>query len=858
MLRLLRQVSWRQLRLGWGRALLVVGGVATGVALIVAIAAINTSVLRHFAHTIELMAGPAQLEVTLGSGEVGFREEVADIVRSDPDVVAAISLVRGTVSLADAPGRTLQLFGADFFAEEDLERYHITTTTDRRKILASIGDPNTILLTERLANELGVGLGERVELALPAGVRSLKVVGLLGSEGLAAAFGGMLAIMDLPAAQIALDKVGRIDQIDVVLPPEVPVEVVRKRLATRLPAGLQVERPEHRAAYYEQALRSFQAMLTGLSMLCLIAAVFIIYNTTSTAALQRIPDIARLLVIGAQSGRLFALLITEAFLLALLGVGAGLALGVVLARLLVPLVTQSMGVIFQLRFEAGDIGLDPKDQAWAAAAGIVAALFASVFAARTAARAEPLAVLHDQNLDEIRRVRIGRFCLLWAALVGVSVLALAGEAHYGSIALGNIGATLWNASAIVIAVPLVVWTAGPLQRLAVRWFGPSGRVAIESLRRSARRSGITIAAIALVMTVGIFVSSLALSFRQSMRAYIGQFLAADLTVSAVATEGGWLETPLPERLAGVLASIDGVRAVDAVTVLPGQSYQGLRIGVAGFTDGFFNPARYPKGWFREGDMDRALRALKAGTGANISTGLADRTGLHAGDRITLATPTGPLTLPIVGVVPDYISDKGTVIVNRRLVRDRWLISTVHRFFLTVDPRIPLARVRRAIADTIGKSYRIKSLSLREVLAYHDDKINSAFRFTSAIQLLVVIVTLTGILDLLVSAILERRRELAVLRLIGAEDHLIRTSILVESGAIGILGSILGAFVGLATAWVWIHCNFRYLLGYYLEEHFAWLNVLGLGLLAFATTTAGGFLAGRQATRIALLEILRAE
>jgi len=119
-LRLLRQVSFRQLQASWGRTTLVVGGVATGVSLIVAIQVINASVLDNLRRTIELIAGPAALEVTLGVGEVGFSEATVETVRADPAVAAAVPLVRGTISLADDPSETLQLFGADLTAEEDL------------------------------------------------------------------------------------------------------------------------------------------------------------------------------------------------------------------------------------------------------------------------------------------------------------------------------------------------------------------------------------------------------------------------------------------------------------------------------------------------------------------------------------------------------------------------------------------------------------------------------------------------------------------------------------------------------------------------------------------------------------------
>src|SRR5439155_11406022 len=101
----------------WGGTALVVGGIATGVSLIVAINVINRSVLDNFRRTIELIAGPAALEVTLGVGEVGFPEAALEAVSADPDVVTAVPLVRGTVALADDPAETLQLFGADLTNE---------------------------------------------------------------------------------------------------------------------------------------------------------------------------------------------------------------------------------------------------------------------------------------------------------------------------------------------------------------------------------------------------------------------------------------------------------------------------------------------------------------------------------------------------------------------------------------------------------------------------------------------------------------------------------------------------------------------------------------------------------------------
>src|SRR5206468_3546149 len=145
--------------------------------------------------TIEMIAGPAALEVTLGLGEIGFPESTLDIVRADPDIVAAVPLVRGTISVADDPGETLQLFGADLTAEEELGRYPITTA-DRESVLRGLEDPRSILLAASFADRHGVGLGQSIRLGTPEGVQDFTVRGLLQETGIAKILGGQLAVMD--------------------------------------------------------------------------------------------------------------------------------------------------------------------------------------------------------------------------------------------------------------------------------------------------------------------------------------------------------------------------------------------------------------------------------------------------------------------------------------------------------------------------------------------------------------------------------------------------------------------------------------------------------------------------------------
>jgi len=857
MLRLLRSIGLPQMRASWGRTALVAGGIATGVALIVAIHVVNASVLGSFRRTIELVAGPAALEVTVGTGEVGFPETVVELVRQDPAVALAVPLVRGTVALADAPADALHLFGADLVAEEALARYQVRAVTDRRDLLRMMEDPRALLLTTELAAAEGLAVGDAVEVSTPTGVVPLTLRGLLEVEGVAAALGGRIAVMDLPAAQMLLARGETIDQIDVVLHPDAALDAVQARLQGRLPAGLRVATPEQRGRIYADVLMSFQAMLTGLSTICLVAGLFIVYNTTATGALERTRSLGCLRALGAEGRQIGRLLLLEAALLGAAGTALGVGAGLVLARLLTRLVTESMGVVFQLRFPVEELTIAPADLALAAALGIGTALFAASFAARRAARLDPLDVMEARHGAAPHAVRMAPLWASWAVLVAVSIAALLAQERLKSIFWGNVGSTLWNASVIVIAIPLVVGSRGVLHRVLPRLFRAEGRFATESLARAPVRAGVTVAAIALVITLAMVIATLPHCFLVEMIDYIGT-ASGDLVVSAVTTEGGWMETPLAPEVAEELAAIDGVRAIERLQVVPGQLYRGERIGLLGLDPVFFTTGRYPAHWFREGDPDAARAAMARGTGVGVSTGFADRFGLRAGDTVALETPTGPVALPIVGVVTDYVSNRGSVVLSRELLAERWLQKTLFRVNVFAAPGVALPALRERIVARFADRHRLKILALPEVLDYHRAVVRRAFAFTDTMQLLLVIVTVAGIFDLLLSAVLARRRELALWRMIGAETRRVRRAVVIEAATIGLMGATLGVLVGSVTAWIWVRLNFRYLLGYFLPFHYPWTAALWFATLVLVMTVLAGRLAAVRATRDSILGGIRAE
>src|SRR3989454_3939361 len=553
MLGLLRTVSARDYRAAPGRLALMLGGIASGVALIAALGIINESVVANFRTTLERAAGKATLQVTLGTGEVGFDESLVQIVGADPGVAQAFGFIRGTLVAADHSGEVLQLFGIDL-GTEAVDSYDVRLVEREGDEIEMLNDPSSVFLTEEYAGRRHIAVGDRVKFATTSGIRELHVRGLLRPEGIATVFGGNLAVMDLPAAQRLVGKDRRVDQIDILVRPGSDVATLAGRLANKLPPSLSVTRPALRGERFERVIGAFQAMPDGLSLLCLLAGVFIVYNTSATAITQRARDLAIVIALGAERRTIFVLVLIESMILGVIASVIGIACGYALAHVLLSLVANSMGVVYQARFSVESLSLTWQQTLWYAGLGTIGAVAAALVPARKASRLDPLDLMRPDFREKLAITSPNRL------LLGISFvfLALTAAAVYveratRSIAWGNTAALLLWVSAIILAIPLMSAISMLLRPVFPRLFGFYGRGAVEGLRRSPGRTGVTTAVIALSLTLCGTVSSVARSFRESERNWF--ILVGDLVVSAVATGGGWLEAPLNPDVRGALVTL---------------------------------------------------------------------------------------------------------------------------------------------------------------------------------------------------------------------------------------------------------------------------------------------------------------
>jgi putative ABC transport system permease protein len=386
--------------------------------------------------------------------------------------------------------------------------------------------------------------------------------------------------------------------------------------------------------------------------------------------------------------------------------------------------------------------------------------------------------------------------------------------------------------------------------------GIAGRLAAERLTRLPQPLGLAAGVLALGLGLMLMAGTLARSFEESMLDFIRHQVRADVVVASTATTG-WIEAPLPAALTGPITALSGVARVERIR-LAEHRLRGERISIDSLDASAFAPERADDFVFHAGAPATALAAVAAGRAALVSRNFARNFSTDVGDAVTLDTPSGPLTLPVAGVVVDYVSPRGSVIVSRDCYVRHWGDDTVTRFHVWLAPGASVKDLRAALASDVGAAHGLKVLTQRELYAYHQDAVRRAFRFTDALETLPLLVAALGLAEALLATVLDRRRELACLRAGGATRRQVMASVIAESVGVGALGYAGGIAMGAVLALLWVRLNFAVQLGWDLDFHFAWASLPIAAAAALAVTIPAAVLPARRAVSLPIVAALRDE
>jgi putative ABC transport system permease protein len=844
---LLRLISWPYARKHLPRCLLTMAGIVLGVAVFVGMHTANQSVLAAFHETIDRIAGTAQLQVS--AGEAGFDEEILDTVRALPGVRAAAPVLESTVSV---DGTNLLILGVDMLGDRSLRNYDLEDAGDAiDDPLVFLAQADSLLVTSTFATQKGLTFDSRIPMRTMAGDQVFTVRGIMKPGGLASAFGGDLAIMDIYAAQKVFGRGRKFDRVDVGLEEGVAIEPAAAKLRALLGPGFQVEPPSSRGRQFEATSRIYAVASDITSVFALFIGMFIIYNTFAIAVTQRRSEIGILRALGATRGQIRTLFLVESALTGLAGTVLGIVAGLAMARAMAGYIGGFLEDIYGVAQRAGDISLDPKLAAGAAAMGVLTSLVAAVLPARNAARVDPVKALQKGKYQSLSDGE-SRMRRNWAAAcASASLLALA----FSRISMVLYAGYLLSVVAAVLLAPAAsLWLAQALRPGLARIRPVEGVLAADGLIQAPRRTSGTVAALMLSLALVISLGGLARASYNSISEWMRVALNLDLLVTTAEnlTSRSFV---LPASLA------DGLRAVDGVAEV--QMVRSVRVLVKDTPVMLI--AADPGALKRlsglqliEGNVAEMRRMALAGEGAIASENFTRLHGGRVGETIEIPSPGGTLRIPIVGVVRDFSDQQGSLLLSRDLFVSHWNDTGITSFGIFLRPGASDATVRQRILDLYGGQQRLFVLTNREVRNYIQRLTDQWFGLTYVQIAVAVLVALLGIVNALTVSIADRRRELGVLRVVGGLRRQIRHVIWMEAAAIGIIGLILGLGLGALQLYYSVQLAERDVVGIDLGYSYPYWMALALIPVILGAAWLAALVPAERAVRGSLVEALEYE
>jgi putative ABC transport system permease protein len=560
--------------------------------------------------------------------------------------------------------------------------------------------------------------------------------------------------------------------------------------------------------------------------------MFLIYNTVTFSVVQRRSLLGILRALGVTRGQVFAIVATEALLLAIPAMATGLLLGVALAEELVRLVTRTINDLYFV-VNVRTLDLDPIVLAKAAALGLIATLAAAFFPAREATRVPPRLTIHRSPTETALARRAGKLAVAGAALALAAAAALLLSARSLVLAYLGLAALVVGASLTIPFCTLVL--AGLARPVMGRLFGVLGKMAARGIVTSLTRTSVALAALTVAVATTVGVDVMVHSFRATVVEWLSASLTSDVFVSPPSLISGRGEGTLLPSVVERVRHTEGVAAMNyirnrRVRTASGEVALHVPVIAAG------QPSVYR---FRSPRGGEAPRLLAAGDVIAVSEPYAFHHDLEVGKKVEIATDHGMRPFRVVGIYADYASDEGGLLMSRPTYEAHFEDRGITAIGIVAEPGADLAALCERVRERAGGEQALVVRANRELLDASLAIFDRTFAVTEVLRLLSVGVAFIGILSALSALALERSRELAVLRAVGLVPRKLIALVTLQTSLMGIFAGIFSLPLGLSLAYVLVFVINRRSFGWTLEMALApEVAAKALALSFLAATLAG--------------------
>jgi putative ABC transport system permease protein len=642
-----------------------------------------------------------------------------------------------------------------------------------------------VVLDPQTADKAGYAVGDDVRL-VTSGARPVvraRLVGLaeLGGGSLA---GASMSVFDTRTAQ-ALFTGGRDVFSDawVTAAEGVSQEELRDNVAEVLPAGYEAVTGDTAADEASdditEGLSFISTFLLVFAAVALVVGSFLIVNTFSILVAQRSKEMALFRALGASRRQVTRSVLFEATLIGLVGSTLGLLLGGGLAVGL-----KALFATFGLDLTGAGLVFEPRTVVVSYAVGMLVTLFAAYLPARRASRIPPVAALRDdvampeQTLH--RRLVIG-LGMITVGVAGMSMEFLTdGEAPLWLFGLGVLLVLLGVALISPVVGRPVVALVGVAYR---RMFGTVGRLAEQNAVRNPRRTAATASALMIGLTLVSAMSVLGASAKASIDKSIADSFAADFVVSNA------IGVPFSPTVSDRVERVDGVESVARFRFAPGR-VDGVRAMVG---------AAEPRLFAQAMEVDLASGSVQdmRGRAVLVEQRRAEHAGLRVGDTVSITLPKGPRDYRVTGVFEASPAVPTGYVMSLGALRSAGVEPADSFAYVTTTSGASRLAVRTAIDATIAD---LPTVTLKDQAEFAQEQrapIDQLLMLIYAMLGLAVVIAVLGIVNTLALSVIERTREVGLLRAVGLSRRQLRRMVRLESTVIALLGATLGVGLGLA-------------------------------------------------------------
>ncbi|MBI5668909.1 MAG: FtsX-like permease family protein [Chloroflexi bacterium] len=785
------------------QSVLFIIGVALGVAMVIAIDIANGSASRAFDLSAESVTGKATHQIV--GGPTGLPSDLYTQVRLELGLRESAPVVEDYVRAAELGDRPLRLLGVDTFAEPPFRNYLSGVTVQGENpntadaFNAFIAQPNTILISQTLANRYGIQPGDTITLRPGERRIPVRVIGVLipGDSASQQALDNLL-LTDIATAQEIVGQPGRITRIDLILPDDYDT----RQIEAILPPGAKLTTPNAENSAINQMSDAFELNLQALSLLALVVGVFLIYNTVTFSVVQRRPLIGILRALGATRRQIFLLILGEAVLLGLIGTVLGLAVGIIFGRASVGLVAQTISDLY-FTVNVQRVTVTPDTLLKGALIGLFASVAAAAIPSFEATRTPPAGTLRRSDVEQRAQRLVPAMTAAAVLLNGAGLLLLQIPTRdltlsFTALFCIVVGGALLTPAVLVVLMRLSTPVADKL-------FGVIGRMAPRAIVRSLSRTSVAVAALTIAVSVIVGVTVMVGSFRNTVADWLDTTLNADIYISPpqVTATGSTADTDpalVPKTL--TVPGVTGAATVRSISVTAPDYLDQPPANMDVVNQDISHGGRR-FAWNHAPNGDTWV-AMEAGQ-VIVSEPFAFRRGITPeNDTIRLLTDKGVETFTVAGVFYDYSTDQGTILMADPVYRRFWDDPYITSFALFIAPDADLQQIINTLQTQTLAGYDLQVQSYRSLRTGVFAVFERAFSITTALQILATVVAFIGILSALMSLQLEQTRQYGVMRATGMTPRQLWRFTLIQTGLMGFTAGLLALPIGLALALVLIY------------------------------------------------------